>query len=298
MRSTAGEKPGSVVRFPNCKINLGLRILRKREDGYHDLETVFYPLPLKDVLEAIRLTDADAPGQESQGVSQPSPNAPIFTAYGLSIPGDPAGNLCLKAWQLLKQDFPTLPSVHFHLYKHIPIGAGLGGGSSDGASTLLLLNKQFQLGLSTERLLYYAARLGSDVPFFILNTPCLGGGRGELLTPLKLDLSAYRFVIVNPGLHISTAQAFSLCQPHTSGPAVKDIIGEPIHTWSNLLVNDFETPVFHLHPSLRQIKENLYAQGALYAALSGSGSSLFGIFEKGRLPALSFGEGHNVINLE
>src|ERR1700754_4636649 len=147
-----------MVFFPNCKINLGLRILRRREDGYHDLETVFYPVPLKDALEI-------TPSDEL-----------LFTASGIPIPGDPAGNLCLKAWHLLKKDFPDLPFVHIHLYKHIPIGAGLGGGSSDGASTLLLLNKQFHLGLDTTRLLSYAADLGSDCPFFILNSPSLGGG--------------------------------------------------------------------------------------------------------------------------
>src|SRR5579864_2048626 len=150
-----------MVFFPNCKINLGLRILRRREDGYHDLETVFYPLPLKDALEITRSDEL------------------LFTASGIPIPGEPAGNLCLKAWHLLKKDFPDLPPVHIHLLKHIPIGAGLGGGSADGAVMLQLLNKRYQLDLDTGKLLDYAARLGSDCPFFILNRPCLGGGRGE-----------------------------------------------------------------------------------------------------------------------
>ena len=257
-----------MVTFPNCKINLGLKILRKRNDGYHDLETVFYPLALKDVLEIQRDTALN------------------FTAYGLPIPGDHNGNLCLQAWQLLKKDFPDLPFVHIHLYKHIPIGAGLGGGSSDGASTLLLLNKQFNLNLDTPRLLAYAAKLGSDCPFFILNTPSLGGGRGEKLEPAKIDLSGYCFVLINPQLHVSTALAFSVCIPSTAGSSIREVIQQPINTWKDQLINDFEAPVFQLHPHLRDIKEMLYTHGAVYAALSGSGSSLFGIFEKGKLPDL------------
>ena len=257
-----------MVVFPNSKINLGLKILRKRGDGYHDLETVFYPLALKDVLEIQRDTALN------------------FTAYGLPIPGDQNGNLCLKAWQLLKKDLPDLPFVHIHLNKNIPIGAGLGGGSSDGASTLLLLNKQFSLGLDTPRLLSYAAELGSDCPFFILNTPSLAGGRGEKLEPATIDLSGYCFVLIDPKLHVSTAQAFSVCTPSTKSPSVRDIIQQPIETWKDHLINDFEAPVFQLHPRLRDIKELLYAHGAVYAALSGSGSSLFGIFEKGKPPGL------------
>ncbi|HMI61311.1 MAG TPA: 4-(cytidine 5'-diphospho)-2-C-methyl-D-erythritol kinase [Puia sp.] len=253
-----------MVIFPNCKINLGLKILRKRSDGYHDLETVFYPLALKDVLETQRDTALN------------------FTAYGLPIPGDRNGNLCLKAWQLLKKDFPDLPFVHIHLYKNIPIGAGLGGGSSDGASTLLLLNRQLNLGLDTSRLLSYAAELGSDCPFFILNTPSLGGGRGEKLEAATIDLSGHYFVLIDPRLHVSTAEAFSLCTPSTAGPSIREIIQQPIDSWKDQLINDFEAPVFQLHPGLRDIKELLYTHGAVYAALSGSGSSLFGIFEKGK----------------
>jgi len=259
-----------MVIFPNCKINLGLKILRKRADGYHDLETIFYPLPIKDVLEIHR---------------DPELN---FTSYGLPIPGDPTENLCLKAWRLLKKDFPALPFVHIHLYKHIPIGAGLGGGSSNGAFMLLLLNQQFHLELNTGQLLNYAAQLGSDCPFFILNTPSLGGGRGEKLTPISLDLSNYSFALVDPGLHISTAQAFALCTPGDQGPATADIIQQPVNTWRDRLINDFEAPVFRLHPLLGEIKTELYAQGALYASLTGSGSGVFGIFEKGKIPDFHF----------
>ncbi|HEV9037449.1 MAG TPA: 4-(cytidine 5'-diphospho)-2-C-methyl-D-erythritol kinase [Puia sp.] len=253
--------------FPNCKINLGLKILRRRDDGFHDLETAFYPLPLKDVLEIVRTTDETR-----------------FSSYGNPIPGDPGSNLCLKAWDLLRNDFPTLPPIHIHLYKNIPIGAGLGGGSSDGASTLIVLNRQFQLGLTQQQLLDYAARLGSDCPFFILNKPCLGTGRGHLLQPLSLDLSGYSFALIDPGIHISTAQAFSLCTPCENNTPLATILSHPVSDWREALINDFEEPIFRLHPHLREIKDSLYDSGALYASLTGSGSSFFGIFTKDRAP--------------
>jgi 4-diphosphocytidyl-2-C-methyl-D-erythritol kinase len=268
--------------FPNCKINLGLRILRRRPDGYHDLETIFYPLPLKDSLEFLR----DQPSTHEPGL-------PRFNSYGLPIPGDPENNLCLKAWRLLKKDFPDLPPVHIHLLKQIPIGAGLGGGSADGAWTLHGLNTQFHLGLSQDQLLQYAAQLGSDCPFFILNTPCLGGGRGEQLQPITLDLSPYTFVLVDPGIHISTAQAFSLCTPAENAVPLKTIITQPIETWPDTLHNDFESPVFQLHPELRTIKDTLYTHGARYASLTGSGSSFFGIFPKDQAPNSPFHFSYN-----
>jgi 4-diphosphocytidyl-2-C-methyl-D-erythritol kinase len=257
--------------FPNCKINLGLTILRKRPDGYHDLETVFYPLPLKDALELIPTGD----------------NEPTFNSYGLPIPGDPAGNLCLKAWRLTKKDFPDLPAIDIHLYKNIPIGAGLGGGSADGAGTLTGLNRLFQLNLSHEQLLGYAAQLGSDCPFFVLNTPCLGQGRGERLQPLPLDLSSYSFALVDPGIHISTAQAFALCTPHETNSSLPAIVSRPIETWTGSLINDFEEPLLNLHPELHKIKETFHTAGALYTSLTGSGSSFFGIFQKHKVPLTS-----------
>jgi 4-diphosphocytidyl-2-C-methyl-D-erythritol kinase len=290
--------------FPNCKINLGLRILAKRPDGYHDLETVFYPLPLKDALELIPTNNTE----------------PGFSAYGLPIPGDPAGNLCLKAWRLLKQDLPDLPAIHIHLYKDIPIGAGLGGGSADGAGTLTGLNQLFHLNLSTEQLLQYAAQLGSDCPFFIVNTPCIGRGRGERLEPFPLDLSGYTIALVDPGVHISTTRAFAgftlresnqesnqesasalaSAQPRESARAretpnsLQDIVSQPIDTWPGALINDFEAPILALHPHLHAINETLYAAGALYASLTGSGSSFFGIFQKHKAPRTSpFPETYN-----
>ena len=266
-----------MVSFPNCKINLGLRILRKREDGYHDLETIFYPLPVRDVLETVRANELR------------------FHPTGLPIPGDPAQNLALKAFHLLKNDFPQLPFVTIHLHKHIPIGGGLGGGSSDGAFMLQLLNSQFQLGLTPAQLMAYAAKLGSDCPFFLLNKPSLANGRGEQLEPLALDLSSYSFLIVHPGIHISTAQAFSLCTPSAAGPSLKDYIAGPVTTWAHSLVNDFEGPVFQEYPLLRTIKQQLYDRSAVYASMTGSGSSLFGIFEKGNADAAGWDPAWRVI---
>lgn len=268
-----------MVFFPNCKINLGLRILRKRADGYHELETVFYPLPVKDALEVVRSEQL------------------TFHATGLSIPGETDSNLCLKAYELLKKDFPQLSPVNIYLHKHIPIGAGLGGGSADGATMLRLLNAVFHLQLSDERLLAYAAKLGSDCPFFILNKPCLAGGRGEKLIPIELDLSRYSFVIVHPGVHISTAQAFAQCTPSDSGKSIEAIIRQPVESWAAELVNDFEKPIFRQFPALEALKEQLYDQGALYASMTGSGSSFFSFFEKGRLPSLTFDPKYQVVLL-
>jgi 4-diphosphocytidyl-2-C-methyl-D-erythritol kinase len=255
-----------MVSFPNCKINLGLKILRRREDGFHDLETIFYPLPLRDILETVRSPDLQ------------------FTPTGRPIPGDPRANLTIRAWHLLRQDFPDLPFVHIHLHKQIPIGGGLGGGSADGAFTLELLNRQFRLGLDTGRLARYAAQLGSDCPFFLLDQPCLGQGRGDQLEALPLDLSAYSFLLIDPGIHISTAEGFSRCRPDDSGPSLRSIITQPITQWKDILTNDFEAPLFGEYPVLREIKQSLYDRGAIYASLTGSGSCVFGIFEKG-LPA-------------
>ncbi|HVS98330.1 MAG TPA: 4-(cytidine 5'-diphospho)-2-C-methyl-D-erythritol kinase [Puia sp.] len=259
-----------MLSFPAAKINLGLRILRRRDDGYHELETAFYPVPLKDALEILRNSDKTT-----------------FTGYGLPIPGDPDANLCLKAWQMLRNDFPTLPAVQFHLYKNIPVGAGLGGGSSDGATTLLGLNRQFQLGLTESQLIEYASRLGSDCPFFVLNTACLGTGRGDVLEPLKLDLTGYTLVLADPGIHVGTAEAFSLCTPGQNSIPLKVVLSQPVAAWRGQLVNDFEEPIFRLHPRLRVVKETLYANGALYASLTGSGSAFFGIFAKDRAPSVN-----------
>jgi 4-diphosphocytidyl-2-C-methyl-D-erythritol kinase len=249
-----------MVVFPNCKINLGLHITGKRPDGFHELETVFYPVPLTDILEVVSATRLQ------------------FQSTGLDIPGNPASNLCLKAYQLLKEDFPQLPPVQMHLHKIIPMGAGLGGGSADGAFALTLMNEKYQLNLTTNQLMAYAAKLGSDCPFFIMNAACYATGRGELLTPINLDLSGYRFVIVHPGIHINTKWAFEQIKPSLPTRSIKEIIQLPIEDWKHYLSNDFEAPIQQNYPTIEAIKLALYKDGALYASMSGSGSAVFGIY--------------------
>jgi 4-diphosphocytidyl-2-C-methyl-D-erythritol kinase len=264
-----------VIVFPNCKINLGLHILRKRSDGFHDLETVFYPLDLQDALEIVHCE------QQSEVA---------FTLSGASLDIPDADNICVKAYQLLKKDFPTLPPVKMHLHKAIPSGAGLGGGSADGAFTLLLLNQKFQLQLTDEQLIQYALQLGSDCPFFIINKPSIGKGRGENLMPLDLDLSAYQFIIVNPGIHINTGWAFGQLTLKANRTPIKEIIQTPVEVWKERLVNDFEAPIFLKYPEIASIKTTLYESGAVYAAMSGSGSTIFGLFKKESIPELRFPE--------
>ncbi|OYZ00092.1 MAG: 4-(cytidine 5'-diphospho)-2-C-methyl-D-erythritol kinase [Sphingobacteriia bacterium 28-36-52] len=249
-----------MVIFPNCKINLGLHITGKRPDGFHELETVFYPVQLKDILEVVTSTTQH------------------FQSTGLDIPGNTESNLCLKAYHLLKQDFPDLPSVHMHLHKLIPMGAGLGGGSADGAFALRLLNEKYKLNITTQQLIEYAAKLGSDCPFFIINTACYATGRGEILTPINLDLSVYRFVLVHPGIHINTKWAFEQIQPDLPSRSIKEIIQLPIQDWKYYLSNDFELPIKQNYPAIEAIKLALYKDGAIYASMSGSGSVVFGIY--------------------
>ncbi len=255
-----------MVVFPNCKINLGLQILDKRKDGYHNLQTVFYPLPFTDVLELIPNTN--------------NKTAIEFTGTGITIDGKPEDNLCIKAYHLLKNDFPQLPPVKVHLHKAIPMGAGLGGGSADASFMLRSLNEKFRLLIPESQLITYALQLGSDCPFFIKNKPSFATGRGELLEDIELDLSAYSIILVNPGIHINTGWAFSNINPSTSGISVKEIVQQPPGSWKDVLVNDFEKPVFTAYPQIRLIRDSLYEQGALYASMSGSGSTVFGIFNK------------------
>ncbi|WP_018612704.1 4-(cytidine 5'-diphospho)-2-C-methyl-D-erythritol kinase [Segetibacter koreensis] len=250
-----------MVLFPNCKINLGLNITEKRADGYHNLETVFYPVAIKDALEII-------PADELS-----------FQLSGLEVNGNKNDNLCLKAYELLKKDFEDLPYVNVYLHKAIPMGAGLGGGSADGAFMLSMLNKKFQLNLSEPQLLKYALQLGSDCPFFIINTPCFATGRGENLVPVNVDLSAYKIVLVNPGIHVSTKEAFSNLSPGMPAKSIQDIIAQPISTWKDELMNDFEKNVFEQFPAIKEIKNILYDAEAIYASMTGSGSTVFGIFE-------------------
>lgn len=284
-----------MIVFPNCKINLGLKITRKRPDGYHDLETVFYPLPYQDVLEVIQdqnsegNRDSNLKNLSESGKQKNSNNSTdknllspglTFTQSGLPISGDSSSNLCVKAYQLLKEIKPDLPATLMHLHKVIPMGAGLGGGSSDGTFALKLLNDKYQLGLTETELIGLALKLGSDCPFFVLNKPCLAKGRGELMKPIQLDLSKYFFVLIHPGIHVSTAAAFAGIKPAPSKTPLESIVMRPVTEWKDLLVNDFEIPVFALHPVIEKLKASLYEMGAVYASMSGSGSSLFGIFEQ------------------
>lgn len=257
-----------MIQYPHCKINLGLSILAKRSDGYHELETVFYPLPLKDILEI-------TPIQKG--------NFPYFTFSGLTIPGDNHSNLCIKAYQLLKTDFPSLPNIQMHLHKIIPMGAGLGGGSSDGSTALTILNNLFELNLSIPQLIRYATELGSDCPYFLWEEPCHATGKGEILQPIALNLSQYTLVLLHPNIHIATPWAFQQIIPQKKEKNILTTIHQPIETWKQNLINDFEAPVMLAHPLIAALKTELYQQGAIYASMTGSGSSLFGIFEKNKV---------------
>lgn len=250
-----------MVAFPGCKLNLGLRILAKRSDGYHDIETGFYPLPWSDVLEFLPATSFS------------------FEQSGLTIPGSPNENLCVKAYNLLLHDF-RLPPVQGHLHKIVPMGAGLGGGSADAAFTLRLLNDLFSLELTQEGLAGYARRLGSDCTFFTQDIAAIGRGRGDVLEPINLSLKGLYLVVVTPEVHVSTASAYADVTPAVPVDDLRAILATPVATWNGRLVNDFEPSVFGKYPGLGEIKQRLYSLGAVYASLSGSGSSLFGFFDQ------------------
>ena len=250
-----------MVVFPNAKINLGLNIIRKRADGYHELETCFCPVPWNDVLEII---EADKT---------------TFSASGIPIPDD-GQNIVLKAYQLIKAEF-DLPPVAIHLHKVIPIGAGLGGGSSDAAYTISLLNELFSIGLNDHQMINYAAQLGADCAFFIKNEPCLASGVGEQLAPLNISFIGHQIFLVYPNLHISTKVAFEGIVPQVPSKKISDILSDkPMKEWRGELGNDFETPLFKKFPILNEIKKSFYENGALYASMSGSGSCIYGIFEE------------------
>ena len=258
-----------MITFPIAKINLGLNVVERRPDGYHNLETVFYPVPICDALEVTPMDELF-----------PSPYDCDLKVSNISIEGDEQRNLVVRAYQLLKQDFPQLPRIHAHLHKAIPTQAGMGGGSSDCAYMIRLLNEQFKLGLSTQQMTDYAARLGADCAFFILSRPAYAEGIGERLEPIALDLSRYWIAVVRPDIPVSTKEAFSLIRPHRPKKKCRDVVMQPIETWRNDLVNDFEQSVFALHPEIGAIKQRLYDLGAVYAAMTGSGSSLYGLFRK------------------
>ena len=258
-----------MITFPIAKINLGLNVVEKRPDGYHNLETVFYPVPIKDALEVYEM----AP-------DFPSPVDCDLKVTNIHIEGDEQKNLVVRAYQLLKQDFPTLPRIHVHLYKGIPTQAGMGGGSSDCSYMITLLDEMFRLGLTEQQMIDYAARLGADCAFFIVNKPCYAEGIGERLQPISLSLKGWYLAVVRPDIPVPTKEAFSLITPQHPGMTCRDIVMQPVETWRDKLTNDFEQSVFTLHPEIGAIKDRLYDLGATYAAMSGSGSSLFGLFRQ------------------
>ena len=248
-----------MIVYPNAKINLGLNILRKRKDGYHDISSIFYPVKeCVDILEIIKSDTFE------------------FTKSGIEIPD--GENLCEKAWKLLHKDY-EIGNVKIHLHKQIPIGAGLGGGSADASFTLKALNKLFELNLSNLELEKYALLLGADCPFFIDNRPKSVEGIGEKMTDIDLDLSEFKIRLINPEIHVSTKEAYSGVTPQEPESSVEEIIQLPVNEWKEKLRNDFEDSVFAKYSQLEKIKEDLYNQGSIYSSMSGSGSVLFGIFK-------------------
>ncbi len=251
-----------MIKFPNGKINLGLNIVGKRDDGFHNIETIFYPIALNDALEIIPANDGKF----------------RFDHTGLPIPGHEPDNLCVKAFQLLKADF-GLPGVKMHLHKTIPMGSGLGGGSSDGAFTLKMLNDLFMLGMDHDQLREYASRLGSDCAFFIENQTVFAIKKGDQFTNLTVDLSGLFIVIVIPDVPVATADAYRWVLPEIPSRPLTDLVQLPITEWKDQVVNDFEKPVFTRFPVIGKIRNKLYESGAVYASMSGSGSAVYGIFE-------------------
>jgi 4-diphosphocytidyl-2-C-methyl-D-erythritol kinase len=253
-----------MIVFPNAKINIGLRILRRRGDGYHDIESIFYPIGLRDMIEIL---------PSPSGLNDAKPE--IYVS-GLKVPAS-TENLCWKAAELFSRRQGT-PAVRMHLHKKIPPGSGLGGGSADASFTLMALNGIFGCGLSEEQLSGYATELGSDCAFFIRNRPCLVSGRGDVLETIPLSLDGYYLAVVFPGISVSTPHAYGMVQPSEDGPSLTGIPGLSPDRWGDIAKNRFEEPVFASHPTLEEIKGQLFRSGAAYAAMSGSGSAVYGIF--------------------
>jgi 4-diphosphocytidyl-2-C-methyl-D-erythritol kinase len=257
-----------MLRFPNAKINLGLHITQKREDGFHDLETIFYPVKtMRDALEFVPASDVGT----RRGAFYPS---------GLPVGGEEQTNLVYRAYKLMQERFPEkVPQLDIYLHKAIPMGAGLGGGSADAAFALQMINDMCSLGLVGEDLEAMALELGSDCPFFIRNTPQYAMGRGERMEPVAIDLSGYRIEVVCPEVHVSTRAAFSRVMPKPSTFDLRTLPQVPVAEWKDVLKNDFEESVFVQFPEIAAVKEKLYADGAVYAAMSGSGSAVYGLFK-------------------
>uniref|UniRef100_UPI003216B805 4-(cytidine 5'-diphospho)-2-C-methyl-D-erythritol kinase n=1 Tax=uncultured Draconibacterium sp. TaxID=1573823 RepID=UPI003216B805 len=248
-----------MITFPNAKINIGLNVVSKRPDGYHNLETIFYPVKLADALEMVESDKTE------------------FSSSGIEIDGKAENNLVFKAYQLLQKEY-DLPPVKLHLHKVVPFGAGLGGGSADAAFTLKMLNSYFDLNISTEKLENYAAQIGADCPFFIQNKPTFASGIGDQFESVSLDLSAFEIVIVKPNVSVSTPEAYQNIIPASAGFNLKELKKLPVEDWKHVVKNDFEKSVFPNFPEIEKLKNKLYDLGAVYASMSGSGSAVFGIF--------------------
>jgi len=248
-----------MITFPNSKINIGLNITSKRTDGYHNLETIFYPIKIKDALEII----------ES--------NEMVFETSGIEIPGNPNQNLCLQAYDLMRKDY-DLPNIKIHLHKNVPIGAGLGGGSADAAFFIKLINDKFELQISDEKMENYCRKLGADCAFFIQNKPVFAFDKGDVFEPIALNLSDYYLALVMPQVHVSTAEAYQGIIPKKPKQSLKELIKLPIEEWQGNITNDFENHILENHPKIRKVKQDLLAAGAVFSLMSGSGASVYGIF--------------------
>lgn len=258
-----------MICFPNAKINLGLDIVSRRVDGYHNLETIFYPIGLKDALEIVPASEGGEMGGKEHR----------FFQSGIAVDGEEQDNLVIRALNLIRRE-REIPKIDVHLLKKIPFGAGLGGGSSDSAFMLKMLNSTFDLGFDDARLSWFASQLGADCPFFIRNRPAFATGTGNLLEEIELDLSRYFFVLVKPDIAIPTAWAYSEIVPRKPDVSLKEIAVLPVESWRGTMKNDFELPIFKKYPEICEIKEQLYKLGAVYASMSGSGSSVFGFFKE------------------
>ena len=255
-----------MITYPNAKINIGLNITERRPDGYHNIESVFYPINLQDAVEIKTIE-----GEEPQGGYK-------LKVSGTILDGTPDDNLVVKAYQLLRKDF-NFPAQKIHLYKHIPVGAGLGGGSSDAAAIIKMLNDKFALGLTSEQMQNYAVQIGADCPFFINNTPVFATGIGNIFTPIELSLHGKTIILVKPDIFVSTRDAYALVKPSPAAIPLTEAIKQPISEWKQIITNDFEKSVFAKYPEIAAIKDKLYDMGAIYASMSGSGSAVYGIFD-------------------
>lgn len=253
-----------MITFPNAKINIGLNIESKRLDGYHNISTIFYPIPLCDAIEIL-----------------PSATTNLY-CYGNKVDCPVEKNLVMKAYRLMAEKF-NLPNVDIHLYKHIPDGAGLGGGSSDASSVALMINDMFGLGLTKPELAAIVKTLGADCSFFVYNTPMIARGIGDDLSPIPLSLNGYKIVVIKPNVSVSTSEAYAGVTPHSPDCPIENLIYRPITEWEGSMVNDFEQTIFATHPELSAIKDSFYEAGAVYASMSGSGSAIYGIFEGDKL---------------